>query len=86
MLDENYGICFVVQNKAQEKEFDEKKTDLINFLREQLGNYQLMVSVKLETIVQETKFYSAKEKYMRLAEKNPTLNEWRAKFGLEFEY
>ena len=85
-LGENYTIGFVVQNKAQEKEFEEKKTDFINHLREQLGNYQLNIKLRLETIVQETKFYSAKEKYTRLAEKNPLLNKWRTTLGLEFEY
>ena len=86
VLGEDFNINFVIQNKAQEKEFEEKKTDLINYLREKLDNYQLMITIKVEAIVQEAKLYSSKDKYNKLAEKNPTLNEWRSALGLEIEW
>lgn len=84
-VDEKKVIHFLVTNKLQQEAISEIKPDLMAFLRKELNNY----SIQLETTISgkeiESKPYHPEDKFSRLAEKNPALNSFKQKLGLDFE-
>ena len=84
-VDENKVIHFLVTNKLQQEAISEIKPDLMAFLRRELNNY----SIQLETTISgkeiESKPYHPEDKFARLAEKNPAVNSFKQKLGLDYE-
>jgi DNA polymerase-3 subunit gamma/tau len=85
-LDNDWNIRFTLDNKVLHDELNNNKTALMEFLRNRLNNYR----IQLHTIVAETprnhKPYTDKEKFDRMAEKNPALRNLREELDLEIEY
>ena len=80
-------ISFTVDNVALEKDLIENKTSLLSFLRKNLSNFSLELNVKVEASpVTDENPYTPSEKFKKLAEKNPLINELKKKFDLEIEY
>jgi DNA polymerase-3 subunit gamma/tau len=80
-------VTFTVDNVALEKDLNENKTSLLAFLRKNLSNYSIDLNVKVEAspLTNENP-YTPSEKFKKLAEKNPLINELKKKFDLEIEY
>ncbi len=82
---ENFLIEFCVDNKLLEDALVQKKNDLLQYLMIHLNNYK----ISLQTIVPEqpvgNKPYTTREKFTRMAEKNPTLLDLREQLDLEIE-
>ena len=87
ILNENYSITFVVDSAAVEKDLNENKTSLLSFLRKNLSNNKinLIVEVNINSINTDNP-YTPSEKFKKLAEKNPLINDLKKKFDLEIEY
>lgn len=84
---EKFGVLFKVDSAAVEKDLNELKPDMLGFLRKKLSNYSLQVQV--EIIIGDdngTIPYTPSEKFKKLAEINPILNEMRNQFDLEIDY
>ncbi len=80
-------ITFTVDNVALEKDLNENKTSLLAFLRKNLSNYSIDLNLKVEASpVTNENPYTPSEKFKKLAEKNPLINELKKKFDLEIEY
>ncbi len=85
-IHENYQIELLIDNPSQEELFQEERTELVNFLRQSLRNYTLNVYVKLDDSVKSGEVaYTNKEKYQKMVEKNPGLDDFRKQLGLELE-
>ncbi len=85
-IQENYQIELLIDNPSQEELFQEERTELVNFLRQSLRNYTLNVYVKLDDSVKSGEVaYTNKEKYQKMVEKNPGLDDFRKQLGLELE-
>ncbi|MBK9638672.1 MAG: hypothetical protein IPO63_12990 [Bacteroidetes bacterium] len=85
-IHENYQIELLIDNPAQHEFFQEEKSELVNFLRKSLNNYTLNVYVKLDDSVKSGEVaYTNKEKYQKMVEKNPGLDDFRKQLGLELE-
>ena len=83
---ENNFIELEIQNQSQEKMMVEERQDLIDFLRKQLNNYKLQLRTKVnEQSNNENEAYTNKEKYQKMVEKNPELEEFRKQLGFELE-
>ena len=85
ILKDNFEIEFEAENLVNFS--SENKTELLEFLIRELNNS----AVKLEIILkrqQEEKPtpYSTSEKFKRMAEKNPHLNELKNQFDLEIDF
>ena len=85
LLKENFQVEFALNNPLQEEEVQKIKTNLVTFLQKELLNS----NIELVTIVSETpqgnkKFYTDKEKFEHLAQKNPSLLKFKQQFGLDF--
>ncbi len=84
LLPENI-IELEIVNLSQENLINEEKQLMMDYLRSKLNNYQLQLKTKLvEAPVEET-VYTSKEKYQKMVEKNPSLEEMRKQLGLELD-
>jgi DNA polymerase-3 subunit gamma/tau len=83
---EDYVVYFPVDNVSVEKDLNEIKTVLLSFLRKNLSNYK--ISLKSEVVIEnsESEAYTPSEKFKKLAEQNPKLNDLKSRFDLEIDY
>jgi DNA polymerase-3 subunit gamma/tau len=83
VLKQDFLVEFTIDNLAQRDAIANEKAELMLFLRSELQNYD----IQLETIVtkddSEKKPYTASDKFKRMAEKNPVLNNLKQKFDLD---
>jgi DNA polymerase III subunit gamma/tau len=87
LLKENFTIEFLLDNAAVEKDINDVKMELMAYLRQNLGNGNLQLSTAIDkSAAAENKIYDPKEKYRRLVEKNPALQELKNKFDLDIDY
>ncbi|MBP6334012.1 MAG: DNA polymerase III subunit gamma/tau [Bacteroidia bacterium] len=86
-LSDDFKIQFKVDSAAMEKDLNDQKAELLSFIRKKLSNYQLVVNVEIN-IGEDTGQipYTPSEKFKKLAEKNPLLNDMKNQFDLEIEY
>jgi DNA polymerase III subunit gamma/tau len=84
-IGENNLIKLDIHNRVQEQEINDARADILGLLREKLNNYAL----QLETIITENKddvvYYTDRDKFMKLAEKNPALISFKDKLDLDFD-
>ena len=80
-------LIFTVDSAAVEKDMNDEKLELLTFLRKSLLNYQINLSliVSSENLASEVP-YTPSEKFKKLAEINPAMNELKKQFDLEIEY
>jgi DNA polymerase III subunit gamma/tau len=78
-------VEFSVNNNLQQEEVLKIKPALLNFLRNELSNGSIELEIKIsETIQGNKRFYTDREKFDYLAEKNPDLLKLKQQFGLDF--
>ncbi len=85
LADENKLIRFPVTNRLQQEAISEIKPELLSFLRKELNNYSLQLEIYISGKESESKPYHPEEKFIRMAEKNPTLHVFKNKLGLDYE-
>ncbi len=86
-LKEEYQILFIADSSAVEKEINENKSALLSYLRKSLSNYKLNLTIEVNINSADSDIpYTPSEKFKKLAEKNPILNDLKKKFDLEIEY
>ena len=86
-LKEEYQILFIADSSAVEKEINENKSALLSYLRKSLSNYKLNLKIEVNINSADSDIpYTPSEKFKKLAEKNPILNDLKKKFDLEIEY
>lgn len=79
-------IRFAVVNIIQQKDMDEVKAELMEFLRAELRNVRLQLEIALEEKQSVKKeFLSEREKYERMVEQNPLLEELRKRLDLDLD-
>ncbi|MFI5164227.1 MAG: DNA polymerase III subunit gamma/tau [Bacteroidia bacterium] len=83
---EDSMITFSVLNQVQEDEINSVKTDLLAFMRSEMKNPSLQLQIIVDKQDTERKPYTGEEKFQRLAEKNPAMNNLRQKFNLEIDF
>jgi DNA polymerase-3 subunit gamma/tau len=85
-LKESYQVEFILDNVAVEKDITDIKMELLAYLRHNLGQGNLQLSTLVDKSPVSEKVYDPKEKYRRLVEKNPTLQDLKNKFDLYIDY
>ena len=86
-LQSNFAIQFLLDNAAVEKDVADIKMELMAFLRKALKNNLVMLTTMIDKSSPATKTpYTPKEKFERLAEKNPALKDLKNQFDLDIEY
>jgi DNA polymerase-3 subunit gamma/tau len=83
---EDFVIELVIHNPSQEELLQEEKIDMLDWLRKKLNNYKLTLITRLEEMAKDPEqVFTNKEKYKKMAEKNPGLDDFRKQLGLELE-
>ena len=85
-LKENFILEFIVDNEIQKIELEEERSNLLTFIRTELNNYGIQLKVLLNQEDNSVKHLSSKDKFMKMAEKNPALHDLREKLNLDIEY
>ncbi len=83
---EPYRFEVVVGNKSQETLFRDDKHHILNFLRQNLKNYNIEVQTRVDEVKAAKRPYTTSEKYQHMASKNPQLAELRKRFNLDVDY
>ncbi|HKR06164.1 MAG TPA: DNA polymerase III subunit gamma/tau [Bacteroidia bacterium] len=84
-LKDNFIIEITVDNKMQADELFSEQISLLPFLKKKLRNTQIKItSAVIELKARPDEAYTPKEKFMKMAEKNPALDTLRKQFDLEF--
>ena len=82
-------VCFRVVNALQEAQLDGERTDLLNHLRKQVKNASLELSIEIiesnEREENGVTYFSEKERYQKMVDKNPSLDELRKRLDLDLD-
>ena len=82
-------VCFRVVNALQEAQLDGERADLLNHLRKEVKNAALELSIEITASNGEDEegvtYFSEKERYQKMVEKNPTLEELRKRLDLDLD-
>ncbi|MDD2965047.1 MAG: DNA polymerase III subunit gamma/tau [Bacteroidales bacterium] len=84
-LTENFVIEQRVDNKMQEEALMEHRPEIYQTLRQRLNNNVLQIQVVVSPQAEKAKVYTPVEKFNRMAEINPALNDLKTRFDLEIE-
>jgi len=82
----NNTIQLKIFNKAQEHDLSEIKAELLSFIRNRLNNFDISLTTFIEKGAAEEGLYTSADKYKKLVEKNPLLEELRKKLDLEIGF
>ena len=65
---------------------NQKRGELLEFLKKNLNNYQISLQTRIPENHKEVKPYTDKEKFEKMAAKNPALNKLKEQLDLDIEY
>lgn len=85
-LKEEYLVVLEIDNKVQEREIRERRTDIHDFLRGELKNFKLRLETSILENKEESKAYFPEEIYQKMAEKNPNLKKLKDQLDMEIDY
>jgi len=83
-LEDTDQIVFTVANEMNKVEVNQEMEFLLPFLRKRLNNFEIKLKLIVTETVKEETVFSPTEKYQYLVKLNPTLEELRNKFNLDF--
>jgi hypothetical protein len=79
-------IVVELLSPVHETMLDNIKSELTAFLRDQLKNYTIQVTGRLQTGEEKKIIYTNREKFDFLVEKNPMLKELKDRLGLDTDF
>lgn len=82
----DWQIEFTLDNKLLAEELGHKKGELSEFLRKKLNNCNIQIITRVAETSKDTRPYTDKDKFEKMAEKNPLLRNLREELDLEIEY
>jgi len=84
---ENFELSFIVDSAAAEKDLNEEKLELLIYLRKALSNFKISLTIIVNiNEASDGPAYTPSEKFKKLAEINPAMNDLKKSFDLEIEY
>jgi len=85
VLREDFLIEFCADNKILAEELNMKRNELLDFLMTRLNNNRIHLQIIVPDHPVGLKPYTSREKFGRMAEKNPTLLDLREQMDLEID-
>jgi DNA polymerase-3 subunit gamma/tau len=81
------SIGFIIDNKVQEQDIEKEKPVMMEFIRKELNNFHLQLHLA-QTTDDDNKqiLYTSRDKFKKLAEKNPHLLTLKQRFNLDLEF
>lgn len=86
LLQSDFTVELTIDNKVQEDELNDKKQEMMGFLRTRLKNDLIQLRTIVSANSTEQKPYTPSEKYRQLAGKNPELIKFKDQLGLEIDF
>ncbi len=80
---DNETVILTFPNSMMLEEVKKNQTSVLNFLRDKLQNYHLKFELHLDEKIEKKFVYTPQEKYEKLREKNPLIEELRKKLHLD---
>lgn len=85
VIGENYEVKHTVDNDVQLGFIKTHETTLLGYLRKELNNWAIQLTLKEETLAEGGKLFSSKDKFDDMAERNPHLKTLRQRFKLDID-
>lgn len=81
-------LLLYIDNKVQEEDLNSEKHDLLFYLKEKLKSGPIHLLTEIEKTEEESgpRPYTTKEKFEKMAEENPILNEIKKIFDLNVDF
>jgi len=79
-------IHLLIENKALEDEFNAHRADFLEYVRENLSNYNIQVNTEVNKDIKLKKAYTPQEKFVKMSEKNPHLKQLVQKLDMDVGY
>ena len=83
-LKDDYQLYLEIENTVQENLINGIKPELISFLRKELKNSRINLTLKITEQAKGKIIYTDSEKFDELVKKNPSLQVLKQKFKLDF--
>jgi hypothetical protein len=80
---DGFKIIYELPNEGSKIDFEKEKNELVGYLRGHLHNHELSIEVIVNENVKSKVAFTSQDKYNRLNEINPHLEELRKHFDLE---
>jgi len=85
-LKDGFILEFSVENIIQKQQIETISLDLVQYLREKLINYSIVLKTPIREGEKQKTYYSAEERYKYLAEKYPIIEKLRKSLDLDIDY
>jgi len=85
ILKDDFLVEFCVENKLLDEKLNQKKNDLLQFLKTKLNNSGISLQIIVVENPKGSKPYTNREKYEYMAGKNPALRDLKEQLDLEIE-
>ena len=85
-LNEDFSLIITVENEVQRNAIRSELTELTLYLREKLNNYKIVTSIDVAQGDTTKKSYTPRERFQKMAEKNPNLITLYNKLDLDLEF
>ena len=79
------AICLKYSNNTTKIEVERAQGSLLAYLRKALKNYSLYLDITVDEEIEKKFTFTAREKYLKLVEKNPNLEVLKNLFGLDID-
>lgn len=86
ILKENYEVVFMLDNKVQEEILIDQKSELLSHIRNMLNNFSIQLTYEMHEGEDTSEYLSNKDKFLKMAEKNPALLKLRENLDLDIDY
>ncbi len=80
---DGYTILYELPNQGSKIDFEKEKPELLGYLRGHLHNHDITIDVVVNEKVKSKVAFTAQDKYNRLKEINPNIEELKKIFDLE---
>ncbi len=80
---DGFNLKVTMPSKNMAKKLQTHKPELLNYLRKNTNNYSIELLIDINETVQKEFVYTNKEKFEKLAQKNPYLNTFKQRFDLD---
>lgn len=85
VLKNNFQVELIIENSVMETAFMTVKPDMMEYLCRELNNYSVEILVTVNKTLEQKIAYTNREKFLKLAEKNPLLLKMRQQLDLEVD-
>jgi DNA polymerase III subunit gamma/tau len=81
-----HKVTIFIDNKVQEQDLIREKQNMAEYLREQLQNTHITIHWEMSNDPTNKNFYTPREKFMQMAEKNPALFHLQKRLKLDLDF